>query len=60
MRFRTLALALALACGFTALGEAKKSPAVMRVKSRGKASSSRRVKPRKVQKHKAAKRRVTR
>jgi len=29
MRFRTLALALALSCGLAAIGEAKKKPAVV-------------------------------
>jgi hypothetical protein len=30
MKFRTLALALALCCGLTAIGEAKQKPAVRR------------------------------
>lgn len=56
MRFRTLALALALACGVTGLAEAKKKPAVHRVtKKRGGAKvNGRRVKPRKVKRNKAA------
>ncbi|MGB9454780.1 MAG: hypothetical protein WCB12_01970 [Bryobacteraceae bacterium] len=52
MRLRTLALALALACGFTAAGEAKKTvirPAAKSVKL--KKPSKIKVKKRKHQKH---------
>jgi hypothetical protein len=48
MRFRTLALALALCCGFTAIGEAKRKPAVHKVKTGS-------AKPSKVRSFKAGK-----
>jgi hypothetical protein len=47
MRFRTLALALALSCGLAAIGEAKKPP-VHKVKTGS-------AKPSKVRKYKAGK-----
>ncbi len=47
MRFRTLALALALSCGLAAVGEAKK-PAAHKVRTGS-------VKPSKVRKYKAGK-----
>ncbi len=56
MKFRTVALALALSCGLATIGEARKRPAVTRVKAR-KVSKNNRVKPRKVKKAKAVKRR---
>jgi len=49
MKFRTLALALALTCGFTAIGEAKQKPVVRRSAKPGK------VKPGKFKKFKAGK-----
>lgn len=57
MRFRTLALALALGCGLTAVSEAKQKPATHKVvvkKSRGyKANRANKVKPRKAPKVKS-------
>lgn len=56
MRFRILALALALSCGFTALAEAKNKPAVTRTKARKfKAPKNRMAKAHRVKpsKHKA-------
>jgi hypothetical protein len=59
MKFRTIALALALSCGFTVIGEAAtRKQAVTRVKPRkAKAFKNKRIKPRKVQKPKVNKRR---
>ena len=54
MKFRTIALALALTCGFATLGEAKKKPAGMHFKSRSAKVNNKRVKPRKVAKRKVA------
>ena len=48
MRFRTLALALALCCGLTAIGEAKQRPVVHKAKTGN-------VKPSKVKRFKAGK-----
>jgi hypothetical protein len=48
MRFRTLALALALSCGLTAVGEAAKKPPVHKVRTGS-------IKPSKVKKFKASK-----
>jgi hypothetical protein len=56
MRFRTIALALALTFGLSGIGEAKKRPSVSRVKPRKvKAHKNTRLKTRKV---KVSKRRV--
>jgi len=57
MRFRTLALALALSCGFTGLAEAKRKPAVHHVKRH---KSSARVNGRKVKPHKVSAQHVKR
>jgi hypothetical protein len=51
MRFRTIALALALACGFTVIGEAKKSNNVVRPAARS--HKVKRVKARKGNRAKA-------
>jgi hypothetical protein len=59
MKLRTVALALALSCGFTALGEAKQKPRVTRVKTRkAKTFKVKRLKPakQKVVKHRTNKR----
>jgi hypothetical protein len=53
MRFRTLALALALSCGITGLAEAKKKPAVHRVTKVKRNKAAARVKRRKVKSRKA-------
>ena len=56
MRFRTVALALALTFGLSALGEARQKPAVTRVKARKvKARKNRKFKARKM---KVAKRKL--
>ena len=60
MRLRTIALALVLACGFTALGEARNKPSAMRVKPNNRRPANQRIKPRKAQKHKVVNRRVKR
>jgi hypothetical protein len=58
MRFRTVALALALTFGLSAIGEARQKPAITRVKARKtKARKNRKVKARKM---KVVKRRVKR
>ena len=57
MKFRTIALALALICGFAALGEARKKPAGMHFKSRSAKVNNQRVKPRKVVKRKVVRHR---
>lgn len=57
MKFRTIALALALICGFAALGEARNKPARMHFKSRSAKVNNQRVKPRKVVKRKVVRHR---
>jgi hypothetical protein len=57
MKFRRIALALALICGFTALGEAKRKPSGMHFKGRSAKVSNKRVKPRKVVKRKVVRHR---
>ncbi|SPE37097.1 exported hypothetical protein [Candidatus Sulfopaludibacter sp. SbA6] len=57
MRFRTLALALALGCAMTGMAEAKRKPAVHKVsvkKSKGyKTNRANKVKPRKAKRVKS-------
>jgi len=57
MRFRTLALALALCCGLTGMAEAKKGPKVHKIKHHKGAA---RVNGVKIKPHKVAKRRTPR
>lgn len=57
MKFRTIALALALTCGFATLGEAKKKPSGMHFKARSAKVNNQRVKPHKVVKRKVVKHR---
>ena len=52
MRFRTLALALALVCGLTAVGEAKQKPAVRRPAKTAKGPKFTKTKPGKVKRFK--------
>lgn len=48
MRVRTVALALALACGFTAAVEARQKPVSRFQKHKGKRIKPRKIKPRKI------------
>jgi len=58
MRFRTLALALALACGFTTLSEAAKKPTAKHTFKPPKVKSGK-IKANKVNRHKVQKHVVT-